>query len=253
MARKTLPYYPLYVDDFDEDPKVLRMTLAEVGLYQLALNESWKRGSIPEDSKELARMIRRPADAVADAYAAVRACWVANGEPGRLVNPRQEKERAKAAVKSSQATEAARARYANGNANAVADAYASADIRASVSINTSIAENTSTTEKPLRRKRSEVLWKSDRQRACFDEFWAAYWRRVDKHGASKVYAARILTEKNHVAVMAGVAAQTPGMLGRDPENRPHAATWLNHERWTDEVSNEVFRPKTRMEKILDSL
>ena len=46
---KPLPYYPLYVQDFDEDPFVLAMNIAEVGLYQLALNEAWKRGSIPDD------------------------------------------------------------------------------------------------------------------------------------------------------------------------------------------------------------
>src|SRR6185369_15472832 len=57
MARKTLPYYPFYVDAFDEG--VLSMNLAEVGLYILALGHSWKHGSIPDDPAELARLIRR--------------------------------------------------------------------------------------------------------------------------------------------------------------------------------------------------
>lgn len=93
---KSLPYYPLYVDDFDEDPNVLAMNLAEVGLYQLALNESWKRGSIPAEPKALAVLIRRKPAEVCRAWPKVQPCWIENGIPGRLVNPRQERERDKA-------------------------------------------------------------------------------------------------------------------------------------------------------------
>ena len=109
---KSLPYYPLYVDDFDEDPNVLAMNLAEVGLYQLALNEAWKRGSIPADPEDLAIIIRRrPAD-VKKAWPKVQPCWVPNCAPGRLVNPRQEREREKASKLSSSRSEAARASHA---------------------------------------------------------------------------------------------------------------------------------------------
>lgn len=87
------PYYPYYVYDFDDDPNVLAMDLAEVGLYQLALNEAWKRGSIPDDPKHLALLIRRPVAAVKKSWAKVRICWIENGVPGRLVNPRMERER----------------------------------------------------------------------------------------------------------------------------------------------------------------
>lgn len=99
-----LPYYPLYVYDFDEDHKVLAMNLSEVGLYQLALNESWKRGSIPADPKELAVSIRRRSSEVCRAWPNVLPCWVESGVPGRLVNPRQERERRLATDKSAMAS-----------------------------------------------------------------------------------------------------------------------------------------------------
>jgi hypothetical protein len=35
--------------------------------------------------------------------------------------------------------------------------------------------------------------------------------------------------------MAGLHAQKPEMLRCEPNKRPHAATWLNAERWLDEI------------------
>jgi uncharacterized protein YdaU (DUF1376 family) len=132
--RKPLPYYPLYVNDFDESHRVLAMNLAEVGLYLLALNESWKRGSIPDDPRRVAMLIRKDAREVQKAWPVVRACFMENGAPGRLVNLRQETERAKALSKSLKATSAVESRYqesilANGNhaerrANRMAEARA---------------------------------------------------------------------------------------------------------------------------------
>lgn len=120
---KYLPYYPLYVNDFDESPNVMSMSLAEVGLYTLALNESWKRGSIPDDPKALATVIRKDPKEVRKAWAAVRARYIFSSAPGRLVNKRQEEERTKAASKSLKAANAARSRY-SGTADAGADALA---------------------------------------------------------------------------------------------------------------------------------
>jgi hypothetical protein len=35
--------------------------------------------------------------------------------------------------------------------------------------------------------------------------------------------------------MAAVRAQKPEMLQREPAKRPYASTWLNGERWEDEL------------------
>lgn len=145
MAR-SLPYYPFYVDDFDEDSKVLQMNLSEVGLYILALNESWKRGSIPKDPTELAVLIRRkPAD-VKKSWGKVKECWV-ESSPGRLVNQRQEIERSSAMQKSEKAARSATIRhhgidavddafvYTNGHPNALLRAYESVSVSVSESNN----------------------------------------------------------------------------------------------------------------------
>lgn len=113
---KPLPYYPLYVNDFDESPRVIAMSLAEVGLYTLALNESWKRGSIPDDPKSLATVIRKDPKEVRKAWPVVRSCFVENGAPGRLVNARQEKERTRAeGLVSTERVKRFRERSRNGN------------------------------------------------------------------------------------------------------------------------------------------
>ncbi len=101
----------MYVFDFDEDKNVLAMNLAEVGLYVLALNESWKRGSIPDDAVALAGMIRRKPAEVKRAWSAVRPCWIENGKPGELINPRQEREREEAEKRVDQAQHAANSRH----------------------------------------------------------------------------------------------------------------------------------------------
>jgi uncharacterized protein YdaU (DUF1376 family) len=90
---KQLPYYPYYPRDFSESEAVLAMNLAEVGLYQLCLNYAWEHGHIPADPGELARRIRQDPKVVKAAWKKVAPCWVPNGAPGYLVNPRMEEER----------------------------------------------------------------------------------------------------------------------------------------------------------------
>lgn len=116
---KAMPYYPMYAFDFDEDPNVLAMNLSEVGLYLLALNEAWKRGSIPDDPASLANLIRRPVADVKRAWLKVQTCWIGNGTPGRLINPRLEKEREKAASISEARSVAASIRHLPANAKAL--------------------------------------------------------------------------------------------------------------------------------------
>lgn len=102
---KVLPYYPMFVYDFDESERVLAMNISEVGLYLLSMNHAWKKGSIPDDPEEVARLIRKKAADVKKAWPQVRGCFVESA-PGRLVNERQEEEREKILSKSNQASRA---------------------------------------------------------------------------------------------------------------------------------------------------
>jgi hypothetical protein len=71
--------------------------------------------------------------------------------------------------------------------------------------------------------------------AEFDTFWAIYPRKDAKANASKAYAkARKKVDAQTIA--RGLTGHLPGWAAGDPKFIPHAATWLNGERWADQVA-----------------
>ena len=68
------------------------MTVAEVGAYMLLLCHSWLEGSIPDDPLAAAKLCRIPPSQMKKAWPSIRPCWKPS-EDGRLINPRQERER----------------------------------------------------------------------------------------------------------------------------------------------------------------
>ena len=73
----------------------------------------------------------------------------------------------------------------------------------------------------------------------FGIWWAAYWRHVAKIPARKAFAAVVKNVDRFGQVMVATRAQTAEMLTREPQHRPHGATWLRQERWTDEAAVDV--------------
>jgi hypothetical protein len=70
----------------------------------------------------------------------------------------------------------------------------------------------------------------------FEQWWAIYWRKVARRAAEKAFRAHVKTQERFEQVMAATRVQTPTMSARDPDKRPHGATWINGERWNDEPS-----------------
>jgi hypothetical protein len=78
--------------------------------------------------------------------------------------------------------------------------------------------------------------RASQQEAWFAAWWAEYWPL--KHDRKKAHAAFlrcVKTEERFEVVMAATRAQKPEMMQREPSKRPYGATWLNGERWEDEV------------------
>lgn len=113
-------------------------------------------------------------------------------------------------------------------------------VSSTASVETTEVSEVKEQTKRTRRSPEGIAWRSDRQRQCFEEFWLHYWRKKDKHAAMKAYAAKITTEKTHLRVMTAFRDQLPEMLAKEPGVRPHASTWINHERWTDEADPPMF-------------
>lgn len=70
----------------------------------------------------------------------------------------------------------------------------------------------------------------------FDSFWAMYPRRVGK-GAARVALKKALTRECAAEIATALAARVKDWeRSRTPMDKiPHPATWLNQERWTDEI------------------
>lgn len=79
----------------------------------------------------------------------------------------------------------------------------------------------------------------------FDEFWKIYPRKTAK-GAARVAYFKALTKTTHLTLMCA-ASELADHIGREDKFTPHASTWLNQERWEDELINEP-RPISNAER-----
>jgi uncharacterized protein YdaU (DUF1376 family) len=93
---KKLPYFEWYPADCDTDENVKGMDDREIGFYLRCLNHSWINGSIPADPGELARVMSRSPHYVRQVWQRVGRCFKPGSDPLRLVNGRQEEQRARA-------------------------------------------------------------------------------------------------------------------------------------------------------------
>ena len=69
----------------------------------------------------------------------------------------------------------------------------------------------------------------------FFAFYALYPRHVARKAAERAWAKLKPDAALMEQIMAGLRAQLPMFAGRDWEHIPYPATWLNGERWLDEV------------------
>lgn len=123
--RTTSPAYQFYPDRFLTDDKVLLMSFMEIGVYQVLLCHAWPHRGLPNDTAEIAKMLKMPHARFKKIWnGAVGKCFVLRG--GRYVNPRQEKEREKQIdYRRRQADNAAKGWLSRGNATALPESHTS--------------------------------------------------------------------------------------------------------------------------------
>lgn len=88
----------------------------------------------------------------------------------------------------------------------------------------------------------------ERVAGAFAAFWEAYPRKVDKGHAERAFRAA-LKKAPLDAIMAGLRRQLPDLARKDAEYIPHAATWLNGERWADVNTVESEDARTRIRNL----
>jgi DNA-binding transcriptional ArsR family regulator len=69
----------------------------------------------------------------------------------------------------------------------------------------------------------------------FDEAWTAYPRKIGKAAARKAWE-KATAKVSPDVLSAKLAEYVDSLAGADPRYIPHLATWLNGERWEDEVA-----------------
>lgn len=71
----------------------------------------------------------------------------------------------------------------------------------------------------------------------FEDFWAAYPRKVAKGNARKAFAAA-MKKATIEEISAGLNKQLAALSKKERQYIPHASTWLNGERWNDEPTDK---------------
>ncbi len=73
----------------------------------------------------------------------------------------------------------------------------------------------------------------------FAAFYALYPRKVARKAAEKAWARCATSPELIEQIIAGLKAQLPRMCKKEKQFIPHPATWLNQERWQDELWMDV--------------
>jgi uncharacterized protein YdaU (DUF1376 family) len=238
-------WMPLYIGDYHRDTG--HLTVLEHGAYLLLLMQAWTRkGVLPHDEKRLAALARCSPRQWAECREAVLAFFEKDDEGYR--NKRLDRELARASAISEErrkagATGAAK-RWAK-DAKPVANAMANAMAEPSQPEWQNDAQLH--LQPQLQKKVRPTPSESPSSGVDFDDFWAAYPRKVGKDAARKAFASA-LKRASVADIAAGLNA------ARWPSERqfiPHPATWLNAGRWQDDPTDAAPEPAGKLDWLHD--
>ena len=83
----------------------------------------------------------------------------------------------------------------------------------------------------------EVL---DQKEMWFESFWEIYPKHQDKKKAKQKFLKACTNEKEYKAIMDGLRNTLPVWAKKDTKYIPMPTTWLNGERWNDEVDMSLY-------------
>jgi hypothetical protein len=230
-------------DSFHDHPKVDGITLAAVGLYTLCL--TWahrhrKTAIIPGHiTVARARKVAgRQSEALSDELVVARLWdvepniggWVIHDFADYLPKDRDPSERAEAGRKG-----AAKRWQGDGNLPSASHEVAGSVPPRSMASDSSRASAPAFPTRPVPDQTDQPP--SSATPTDFDAFWDVWPRKVAKQAAAKAYAKAVKhTAPDVIRDSARRQLAAWAKQGRTPEFVPHAASWLNGERWDDEVT-----------------
>ncbi len=78
--------------------------------------------------------------------------------------------------------------------------------------------------------------------SMFNEFWAAYPRKVDKVNGFKAFKKCCKNRKMLETLLSALENHKKTEQWKNPKLIPHASTWLNGRRWEDDLSTLEDKP-----------
>jgi uncharacterized protein YdaU (DUF1376 family) len=203
------PAFQFYAGDYLSDYNVVCMNMAQRGIYITLLAHSWLEEGIPDNDEKIRRLCGTPTE-WEDDWNVVKECFEL--VDGKLVNPRMERERQKQIERSE------KARINGALGGRVKQTLSKRKANAKQTLNSSIEVEVE--------DEFEVFWKE----------WSKTGRKADKKRARTSYVKALKTDK-HKNIMIGLKKQVKFWLKTKKETKyiPHASTWINGERWNDDI------------------
>lgn len=220
------PWMPLYVADYLADTS--HLTTLEHGAYMLLIMHYWRVGCLPKDDRQLQRITRMSRREWSSHRSSILGFFDAE-----MQHQRVESELLKCKDKI-----AKRAIYGSmgGTSKALKTKDASL-AKATVLLDENPSKSVANAYQPQPQPHIQIDSKKESSSSAvaadgvFAEFWMAYPRKVGKGAAERAWAtARKLADPQSI-----LAAVRSYGWPTDAQFIPHAATWLNQKRWTDEA------------------
>jgi len=240
-----MPFFKWYPADAESDERYASMTDSELGFFHRCLNKSWTNNGLPADLDELARLMKVKRSYLDRIWPRVGQCFTpSESDPSRMVNPRQEQERAHAILKSERATESVRTRY---------ERRPNVSIRASES--ESISESVSESQK------TEPLLLKGISPEVWDEFRTSYessgkplnegdWDKACMEAVSQGLTDADIRDR----VIPCLKAERLDWAEREVKMVPFPANWLKGRPWTRQGKPRPapLTPEQRRQAAIDA-
>ena len=85
----------------------------------------------------------------------------------------------------------------------------------------------------------EVYWRYE----AFGEFWSQYWKKAAKKHAFFSYMHKVNSDERAGLLLESMLKQRDKMLKLPDDRRPHAASWINADRFVDEPEESEENPE----------
>lgn len=220
----SVPYFPLYVADYEAD--TAHLTLEEDGAYLRLLRLCWRTPgcSIPADPKWIARMMRVTWECYERVVAPIINEFLTH-KNNRYFSPRLQREMERINATSKARSDAGKLgnekRWEKeGASDKPLKTNKTGDRPAIAKVSHPEPEPELEKQTPLPPKGGE-----------FELFWKAYPKRVAEAAARRYWAS--LSAKDRQAAIDGIAGY---QFAADPKFIPNPSTWISQRRWEDATS-----------------